>query len=468
MKKLVTLLLVLVLCVTAFGSGIDLKTAGDFGALAGSGITSSGLSIIIGNVGSSPTPAVNGFPPGVVVGTLYLADNAVTTQAKLDLTDAYNTAMNTAGGVLESGSLNGEILGPGVYMFLTSVGMTNTLTLDGGGNSNAVWIFQIPSTLTTSSDFSLLLINGASASNVYWQVGSSATIGINSNFSGNIMALTSITLNGGILNGRALACNGAVTMSTAVTIRVPAFVPPPTPIIIPEVNTPGVPDENNTSILVYRVAIQGSLLEFIDTNNADAEMDTSHLCGNNMVGYVVMDVNVLTLNNPAIDANNEPIFIIQNHCDNQFAIVRESTDSNVSIDCTLASTAEPIFNLRRPETNKDTGVDAVWAKFNLAVKDNIVLSVSGTSKLSLAAVGRDGAKIDVPCSITGAGGLAVATCSGNEYLHTYYAKGSCLLDKKYTKLANAGKLSTYATARMITSELIMAEKTVYELYYTNE
>jgi len=112
MKKLVTLLLVLVLCVTAFGSGIDLKTAGDFGALAGSGITSSGLSIIIGNVGSSPTPAVNGFPPGVVVGTLYLADNAVTTQAKLDLTDAYNTAMNTAGGVLESGSLNSEILGP--------------------------------------------------------------------------------------------------------------------------------------------------------------------------------------------------------------------------------------------------------------------------------------------------------------------------------------------------------------------
>jgi len=354
-------------------------------------------------------------------------------------------------------------------MFLSSVGMTNTLTLDGGGNSNAVWIFQIPSTLTTSSDFSLLLINGASASNVYWQVGSSATIGINNNFSGNIMALTSITLNGGTLNGRALACNGAVTMSAAVTISVPAFVPPPTPIVIPYAGyTPGVPDENNTSILVYRVAIQGSLLEFIDTNNADAEMDTSHLCGNNMVSYVVMDVNVLTLNNPAIDANNEPIFIIQNHCDNQFAIVRESTDSNVSIDCTLASTAEPIFNLRRPETNKDTGVDAVWAKFNLAVKDNIVLSVSGTSKLSLAAVGRDGAKIDVPCSITGAGGLAVATCSGNEYLHTYYAKGSCLLDKKYTKLANAGRLSTYATARMITSELIMAEKTVYELYYTNE
>ena len=199
---------------------IDLGTATNFGLLAGSGITNaSPATFITGDVGSSPTPTVTGLTASQVHGTLYTAANAATAQAQADLTVGYNQAAGAPCGTNLTGTdLGGLTLVPGVYCFSSSALLTGTLTLDGQGIANAQWVFQIGSTLTTATNSTVLLINGAVNCNVFWQIGSSATIQTNNTFVGNIMALTSITLDGGILNGRALARNGAVTISAQETV----------------------------------------------------------------------------------------------------------------------------------------------------------------------------------------------------------------------------------------------------------
>jgi hypothetical protein len=170
---------------------------------------------VLGNLGVSPGTDVTGFPDGIVVGTIQAGD-AVAAQAQSDLAVAYNNLAGQACNTdLTGQDLGGLTLTPGVYCFDSSAQLTGTLTLDAQGDSNAVFIFQIGSTLTTASNSSVAVINSANACNAYWQVGSSATLGTNTAFQGNILALTSITLNTGAgLNGRALARNGAVTMDT--------------------------------------------------------------------------------------------------------------------------------------------------------------------------------------------------------------------------------------------------------------
>ena len=221
-RKIPLLLLLSLLAVSAHAVTINLGTASTFGLLGGSGVTNTGLSVIRGDVGSSPTPSVIGFPPGVVIGTLYTTPNAVTAQAQSDLTTAYVAAAgapcppahNLTG--VDLGTFNvANPLTPGVYCFSSSAGLTGNLTLDGLGDPNSQWVFQIGSSLTTATNSTVSFINGASPCNVFWQVGSSATIQTNNDFGGTIMALASITLNGGTLNGRALARNGAVTIAAA-------------------------------------------------------------------------------------------------------------------------------------------------------------------------------------------------------------------------------------------------------------
>jgi hypothetical protein len=121
-------------------------------------------------------------------------------------------------------------LGPGVYCFSSSAGLTGTLTLDAHGNPDSQWVFQIGSTLTTATNSKVVMVlghtlppwsNGLRGCNVYWQVGSSATIGTGSTFVGEILALTSITLNGGTFRGKSLASNGAITMSARETVDGP-------------------------------------------------------------------------------------------------------------------------------------------------------------------------------------------------------------------------------------------------------
>src|SRR5581483_8753133 len=212
---------------------VGLGTAGSFAVLAGTTVTNTGPSRISGNLGVSPGTAVTGFPPGIVTGgTIHRADG-VAGGAQSDLTIAYNDAAGrspTANIPAFIGA--GQTLAPGVYKASSSLEVGGSLTLDAHGDPDAVWIFQAPSsTLTTDSASSVILTNGAQACNVFWQVGSSATLGTNSTFAGTILALTSISVQtGDTITGRTLARNGAVTLDDD-TITAPSCTttPPPSP-----------------------------------------------------------------------------------------------------------------------------------------------------------------------------------------------------------------------------------------------
>jgi hypothetical protein len=220
---------------------INLGSASNFAVLGGTTVTSTGNTILNGNLGVAPGSAITGFPPGTVNGTIYTSvdgNGAVAQQAQNDASAAFNTLA----GKPVTESLSGDMLGsggtvptlvPGVYFFSSSAQLTGQLILSGDGT----YIFQIGSTLTTASSSSIVLANGALAADVYWQVGSSATLGTDTSFDGDILAKTSITMDAGAgLNGSALALNGAVTLndnnitdSPASTTSTP--VPEPTTVI---------------------------------------------------------------------------------------------------------------------------------------------------------------------------------------------------------------------------------------------
>ncbi|MGA2576554.1 MAG: ice-binding family protein [Bryobacteraceae bacterium] len=209
---------------------VPLGSAGSFGVLAGSTVTSTGATIVNGNLGVSPGSALTGFPPGVVLGGTINLANPVAAQAESDLTTAYTYAAGQpCPGPALPGDIGGTTIMPGVYCSATSLGITGNVTLNGNGNPNAVFIFQIGSTLTTAAGNSaVVLIGGAVASNVFWQVGSSATLGTNTVFNGTILAQASITVaTGAALDGRALARTGAVTLDdNALTVPAAPGLPP--------------------------------------------------------------------------------------------------------------------------------------------------------------------------------------------------------------------------------------------------
>jgi len=205
-----------------------LGMAESFAVLGGSTVTNIGSTLVNGDLGVAPGLAITGYPPGIVVapGTTHAGDT-VAQQAQSDVTVAYNSLAGQACGSNSTGlDLGGRTLTSGVYCFDSSAQLTGELTLDVQGNANAVFIFQIASTLTTAPGSSVTFINGGPSCNVFWQVGSSATLDTSSAFAGNILALTSITLNtGAVVTGRVLARNGAVTMDSNNILR---CSPPPT------------------------------------------------------------------------------------------------------------------------------------------------------------------------------------------------------------------------------------------------
>jgi Ice-binding-like len=203
---------------SAQAASISLETASNFAVLGDSTVTNIGSSFITGDLGVSTGSAVTGFPPGIVIlpGTIRIAD-AIALQAQADNKATYNYLA----GLARTQDLTGQDLGgltliPGVYFFSSSAQLTGTLTLNNLGDPNALFVFQIGSALTTASNSSVLMSNGGDDPNVFFQVGSSATLGTGTQFKGNILANTSITLNtsANIECGRALAQNGAVTLDT--------------------------------------------------------------------------------------------------------------------------------------------------------------------------------------------------------------------------------------------------------------
>jgi len=217
---------------------ILLGTAGEFAVLAGSEVTNTGPSVIDGgHVGVSPGSSITGFPPGIVVPpyTLHSAD-AVAAQARDDLITAYNVAAGLpVTQDLTGVDLGGLTLTPGVYSFSSSAQLTGQLTLDYQGDRYAQFVFQIGSTLTTASNSSVVAINNGdfpSGCAVFWQVGSSATLGTGTEFEGHILAQASITMNTGatMLNGSALAIDGAVTLDDNTITN--CVIPEPTAVAL--------------------------------------------------------------------------------------------------------------------------------------------------------------------------------------------------------------------------------------------
>jgi hypothetical protein len=229
---------------------VGLGTAASFAVLAGTTVTNTGPSSISGDLGVSPGTAVTGFPPGTVSnGTIHSADG-VAAGAQSDLTTAYNDAAGRSPTASVPAFIGaGQSLAPGVYKASSSLDVGGSLTLDADGDPNAVFIFQAPSTLVTDSASSVILTNGAQACNVFWQVGSSATLGTDSAFTGSILALTSISVEtGDTIAGRALARNGAVTLDDdTITSSTCATTPPPTPTPTPTSTTSATPTATPTS-----------------------------------------------------------------------------------------------------------------------------------------------------------------------------------------------------------------------------
>src|ERR1700686_636134 len=214
-------LMILVPISSSHAQAPALGTLANFAILANTGITNTGPTVITGtpanpgDLGTS-TATIGGFPPGIVnlPGIIHTPGDAPTILAQSSLTTAYNNLVGRTTTVdLTGQDLGGKTLIPGVYNFSSFAQLTGTLTLNGLGNPSSIFIFNIGSTLTTASASTVSLINGAQGGNVFWRVGSSATLGTTTSFVGDILALTSITLNTGALItcGAAWAHNGAVT-----------------------------------------------------------------------------------------------------------------------------------------------------------------------------------------------------------------------------------------------------------------
>jgi hypothetical protein len=225
--------LALAVPVAAQAAPVNLATVSPFVALAGTTVTNTGPSVLNGDLGVAPGTALTGFGlPAVVNGATHEND-AVAGQAQADLTNAYNVAAGqpvSPGDDLSGTNLGNRTLTAGAYRYTSGALLNGPLTLDAQGDPNAQFVFLIGAELTTGSASSVVLINGASPCNVYWQVGSSATLGTTTAFEGNLMALTSISLNNGAsVIGRVLARNGQISLINNVLTR---------PSCAPETTTP--------------------------------------------------------------------------------------------------------------------------------------------------------------------------------------------------------------------------------------
>lgn len=207
---------------TTVSAQVPLAGTSDLAILAGSGITNTGATNVTGDIGLSPGTSIGGFPPGILVGTQHIND-AIAIQAKLDLTTAYNNAAGRTSTdiVTLSGNIGGLILTPGLYKSTSSLAISSgDLTFDAMGDATAVFIIQMASSFTTTSGRKVFLTGGALASNIFWQVGSSATFGTTSVLKGTFLVKESITFEtGATLDGRALTYTGEVVLDGNTIVK---------------------------------------------------------------------------------------------------------------------------------------------------------------------------------------------------------------------------------------------------------
>jgi Ice-binding-like len=264
---LLGMLLTLVSGASAAATAVSLGTADSFAVLAGSGITNTGPTTVNGDLGTYPTTTFSGSASVTVTGTSHTGD-AVTQGAKTDLVTAYNTAAGEGPTSPITADLAGQTLTPGVYNSASSIGLSGTLTLNGSGDPNSVFVFQAGSTLTTGSASNISLINGAQACNIFWQVGSSATLGTGSTFQGTVIALTSITVTTGVtVNGRVLARNGAVTLDTDTITRTGCAAPTTTTATV---DTAAAAAATAQAAATQATAAQAAAAQAVNVANASA------------------------------------------------------------------------------------------------------------------------------------------------------------------------------------------------------
>lgn len=253
--------------VTSFAVAPGLGSAGSFGVLGSSTVTNTGPTAVNGDLGVSPGLACTGFPapctgggPGTVTGTIHAGD-ATALGAQGSVTTAYNALAGQACNVDLTGTdLGGLTLTPGAYCFSSSAQLTGTLTLDGLGNPGSVWVFQIGSTLTTASGSRVAFINSGQSCGAFWQVGSSATLGTGTAFSGNILALASISLTtNATSSGGLFARTGAVTLDTNSVSVVGSCGsgPQPSPTPIGGAPVPALPAAATGALLLLLLGVGG-------------------------------------------------------------------------------------------------------------------------------------------------------------------------------------------------------------------
>ena len=266
--------LALLLCAASFSllntsttsaqSGVPRGTTTTFAILAGQAVTSTGLSVVNGDVGISPGTALTGFPPGVITGAQHLGD-PVAAQALADAQVEYAYLDGLPCDTNLTGTdLGGRTLKPGVYCFDSSAQLTGTLILDAQGSCDSLFVFQTGSTLTTAVASEIIVINNPCAANcrgggnVFFQVGSSATIGTGSQFVGNIVANTSVTLNfNASVSGSVFGLIGAVTLDSNQVSACGANIPPPTPTPTPNPSPTATPTPTPTPTITCAPKVTG-------------------------------------------------------------------------------------------------------------------------------------------------------------------------------------------------------------------
>ncbi len=280
----------------------SLGTAQGFAVLAGSTVTSTGSTIVTGDLGLYPGSSVTGFPPATFTqGTIHVGDTTAIA-AKLAVTSAYdNIAGQACDFNLTGQDLGGMTLVPGVYCLLSAPAqLTGQVALNAMGNPNAVWLFRIGSSLTTAGSSSVQMTNGGQPCNVFWQVGTSATLGAGSSFVGTLLAMDSITLTTGAnISGRALARNAAVTMDTNNIAA--SFCAMPSLSVIKSVQTFSDPVNNTLnpkiipgSVMLYTMQVVNSGAGLVDNNTmvvtdiipANTVMCVADSCSNPPVAFI--------------------------------------------------------------------------------------------------------------------------------------------------------------------------------------